>query len=120
MRKGDVLHYITWGGGGWGDPYDRPTENVLRDVKRGLVTICGAESHYGVIITPDGHVNEEATAATRERAKATRGEAPLFNFGFRTNIKATDEELAALLKQCEFVTGLRAPRLPIEAVEEEN
>merc|ERR1711939_263200 len=23
VHKGDVLHYITWGGGGWGHPYKR-------------------------------------------------------------------------------------------------
>lgn len=121
MRKGDVLHYITWGGGGWGDPLDRPTAHVLRDVMRGLVTVEGALKNYGVVVKPDGvSVDEETSVKTRTQAKAKRGEAPLFNFGFRTGLKATPEELQLLLKQCELDTGLKAPRLPGQEVDEHH
>src|SRR5207247_4338425 len=32
VASGDRLHYVTWGGGGWGDPLDRDPELVARDV----------------------------------------------------------------------------------------
>jgi N-methylhydantoinase B len=36
LRRGDVLRLETSGGGGWGNPLDRPVERVRRDVLGGL------------------------------------------------------------------------------------
>ena len=33
---GDVLHFVTWGGGGWGDPLERDPALVALEVRRGL------------------------------------------------------------------------------------
>ena len=49
VAAGDLLYFDTWGGGGWGDPLQRPAERVLFDVDAGLVTVEGARS-YGVVI----------------------------------------------------------------------
>ena len=38
VRPDDVLHFVTWGGGGWGDPLERDPELVAKEVRRGLVT----------------------------------------------------------------------------------
>ena len=38
---GDVLHFVTWGGGGWGDPLERDPELVALEVRRGLVSAEG-------------------------------------------------------------------------------
>ena len=38
---GDVLHFVTWGGGGWGDPLERDPALVALEVRRGLVTADG-------------------------------------------------------------------------------
>ena len=49
VKKGDVLYFNTWGGGGWGKPMERDPAEVLADVKRGLVTAEGAK-RYGVVL----------------------------------------------------------------------
>jgi len=38
------------GGGGWGDPLERPTQAVLRDVVAGYVSPEAAERDYGVAV----------------------------------------------------------------------
>jgi N-methylhydantoinase B len=80
VKKGDLLYFNTWGGGGWGDPYERDPELVRQDVARRLVTVDGAR-RYGVVIGEDGSVDADATAALREELRAARGEVELFNRG---------------------------------------
>ncbi|MFE3448989.1 hydantoinase/oxoprolinase N-terminal domain-containing protein [Nonomuraea sp. NPDC059194] len=41
VSPGDVLHFVTWGGGGWVDPLERDPELVGLEVRRGLVTVEG-------------------------------------------------------------------------------
>ena len=56
----------TPGGGGWGNPFSRPPERVLRDVRDGVVSIAAAARDYGVVIEADGRsVDLEATAKRR-------------------------------------------------------
>jgi N-methylhydantoinase A len=56
----------TPGGGGWGDPFDRDPEKVLRDVRDGVVSVAGAAADYGVAIASDGRtIDSAATAALR-------------------------------------------------------
>ena len=70
VRRGDILRIETGGGGGFGHPYDRPPEEVLRDVEDGFVSVEAAGRHYGVIIR-DGALDLAATAASRtQRPKA--------------------------------------------------
>ncbi len=92
VKKGDLLDFNTWGGGGWGDPFERDAELVRTDVERGLVTPEGAQ-RYGVVIATDGSVDEAATAALRSELKTQRGEPDLFDFG------GTIEEIKARCKQ---------------------
>jgi N-methylhydantoinase B len=40
-------------GGGWGDPFTREPERVVRDVRDGYVTVEGAARDYGVIVVGD-------------------------------------------------------------------
>ena len=80
VKKGDLLYFNTWGGGGWGDPYERDPELVRQDVARRLVTIDGAR-RYGVVLGEDGSVDADATATLREELRAARGEVELFNRG---------------------------------------
>jgi len=61
---GDVLSISSSGAGGWGDPYARPLEAVLRDVAEGKVSEEGARA-YGVVVE-GGRLDEAATAALRE------------------------------------------------------
>jgi N-methylhydantoinase B len=54
----------TPGGGGWGDPFARAPEAVLRDVRDGVLTRSAAERDYGVAISADANSVDEAR--TRE------------------------------------------------------
>lgn len=46
MPKGSVLQMRTGGGGGYGDPADRPVEAVRRDIEEGYITEEFAREHY--------------------------------------------------------------------------
>ena len=52
-KAGDLLHFITWGGGGWGDPLARDPELVGLEIRQGLVTPEGARA-YGVVAEAEG------------------------------------------------------------------
>ncbi|MCZ7934994.1 hydantoinase B/oxoprolinase family protein [Agrobacterium leguminum] len=61
---GDVIRVIGPGAGGYGDPFTRPPQAVLRDVRRGAVSAENAARHYRVVLNGD-EIDEEATAALR-------------------------------------------------------
>ncbi len=61
---GDVIRVIGPGAGGYGDPFTRPQQAVLRDVRRGAVSAENAVRYYGVALIGD-EIDEEATAALR-------------------------------------------------------
>jgi N-methylhydantoinase B len=48
LRKGDLLRIDTAGGGGYGDPRQRPRELVLADIANGYVTEAEAREVYGL------------------------------------------------------------------------
>jgi len=48
LKSGDEIKAAEAGGGGYGDPNERPVEKVLEDVKNGFVTVEGALRDYGV------------------------------------------------------------------------
>src|SRR5215468_9699511 len=64
LEPGDVLSVRTPGGGGHGDPLERPIGDVLADVGAGLATAAHAREAYGVVIA-GAAVDEPATAALR-------------------------------------------------------
>ena len=69
MPAGTVYFQQAGGGGGWGDPHERPAEKVLRDVRNGLVSVEKAREDYGVVIdTTTWTVDEAATASLRSVA----------------------------------------------------
>jgi N-methylhydantoinase B len=51
LGPGDVLRIQQAGSGGYGDPLDRPVEDVLRDVCDGYVSPQAAHDLYGVTVT---------------------------------------------------------------------
>jgi N-methylhydantoinase B len=102
VKKGDLLYFNTWGGGGWGDPFQRDVQLVLDDVKRGLVSVEGA-TRYGVVITEELQIDQVATDQMRKTLSEQRGATELFDFG------GTIEEIKA---RCEAETHLPAPSTP--------
>ena len=65
---GDVVRVIGPGAGGHGDAYARPSALVLRDVRRGFVSVDAAARDYGVVIK-EGSVDEAATALLRAASR---------------------------------------------------
>jgi N-methylhydantoinase B len=102
VAKGDRLLFDTWGGGGWGDPLKRVPERCAEDVRRGLATLDGVR-RYGVVLTPDLHVDDEATTTLRAEIAETRPPLQMFERG------GTVEEIKARAKE---ETGFEPPSTP--------
>ncbi|MBO9708305.1 MAG: hydantoinase B/oxoprolinase family protein [Caulobacter sp.] len=103
VEAGDRLHFITWGGGGWGDPLDRDPALVALEVTQGLVTADGAR-RYGVVIADVG-LDTAATSALRAQLRAARpADQGVFNYG---------PDLETLRRNCLAETGLEPPKPPI-------
>ncbi len=71
VRAGEVIRIRTTGGGGWGDPLDRPYDEVLRDVAWGKVSVQGAWEDYAVRLV-DGVLDEATSDAERDRRRRQR------------------------------------------------
>jgi N-methylhydantoinase B len=85
IRAGEVVRIRTTGGGGWGDPLERPYDEVARDVRWGKVSVAGALADYGVLITGSAEepaVDEDASDALRAATRSERtGDEPFFDRG---------------------------------------
>jgi N-methylhydantoinase B len=85
VRAGQVIRIRTTGGGGWGDPLQRPVDAVVRDVEWGKVSVGGARDDYGVVLAYDGDAAAVDATATeqlrRERRAALTGDEPFFDRG---------------------------------------
>ena len=70
LQKKDLLRLERPGGGGLGNPLERPAERVLEDVRQGYVSVARARSDYGVIVgVRDGQpiVDDPATHILRQK-----------------------------------------------------
>jgi len=103
VRAGDQLHFITWGGGGWGDPLDRDPALVAREIRQGLVSVAGAKA-YGVVADGNGVLDQAATDALRATMRAAANENELFDRG------GSIDDLRA---RCFAETGLQPPAQPV-------
>jgi len=66
-RKGDIVEFYSAGGGGYGDPYERPVDAVAEDVIAGLLSEEKALEEYGVVVDPHTlTVDMEATERVRQ------------------------------------------------------
>jgi N-methylhydantoinase B len=82
LTAGTVVRIRTTGGGGWGDPLDRPVEEVLRDIAWRKVSVSGARADYGVVVREDGTADAAATEELRAEMRSSRtGEEPFFDRG---------------------------------------
>src|SRR4051794_18449806 len=85
LPAGQVVRIRTTGGGGWGDPLDRPVADVVRDVEWGKVSVEGAYADYGVGLAVQARratVDDDATAARRDELRTRRtGDEPFFDRG---------------------------------------
>ncbi|KAF2757203.1 hydantoin utilization protein-like protein A [Pseudovirgaria hyperparasitica] len=109
VNPGDLLEWVTWGGGGLGDPLQRPAEVVALEVRRKLVSVKGAKEHYGVIINEslDKTVDEAAT----QKLRATMTTIKLEELGDKEAVLYDrGGTLEEMVERCEAETGFRAPK----------
>jgi N-methylhydantoinase B len=95
VKRDDRLIFSTAGAGGLGDPLDREPERTAADVHSGLVSVEAAAREYGVVVSGDGEVDQEATERERERLRAERPEPSEFDFGPLPSMEELREEIAS-------------------------
>ena len=68
IQPGDIIAVGTPGGGGFGNPFERDPNAVLRDVRRGYYTVDQAQMLFGVVLMGDlSNIDSDATASARSR-----------------------------------------------------
>jgi N-methylhydantoinase B/oxoprolinase/acetone carboxylase alpha subunit len=65
VPPGDTIRLELPGGGGHGAPARRDPALVAADVADGLISAHSAEQDYGVVLSPDGAVDPDATRRAR-------------------------------------------------------
>ena len=66
IPRGAIYRIFSGGGGGYGDPAQRPVGAVVTDVQGGYVSVEAARADYGVVVDPSTLVvDEDATLALR-------------------------------------------------------
>ena len=65
MSAGASIRLCQSGGGGYGDPFERPAELVVADIGDGYVSPEAARELYGVAVDADGALDEAETERLR-------------------------------------------------------
>jgi N-methylhydantoinase B len=84
VAAGEVIRIRTTGGGGWGDPLQRPYDEVAQDIRWRKVSVEGARRDYGVVVTgsaDEPSVDVAASDELRARMLAERTDQPFFDRG---------------------------------------
>jgi N-methylhydantoinase B len=85
VLAGEIIRIRTTGGGGWGDPLERPYDEVERDLSWGKVSFDGARDGYGVVAsgTKDSvAIDVDASDTLRDSLRSKRsGQEPFFDRG---------------------------------------
>src|ERR1043166_8855522 len=70
LAAGDGYRMRSGGGGGYGDPRERPAATVAEDVRQGYVSVKAAKELYGVVVDAVTFaVDEKGTRRLRERRR---------------------------------------------------
>lgn len=77
VRQGRSILFFNSGGGGWGDPLERPAEWVLEDVKNEILSVGAAAREFGVVVRTGEKpwqwvLDLPATEALRREMRSTR------------------------------------------------
>jgi N-methylhydantoinase B len=68
VPSGTILFQQAGGGGGYGNPYLRSPDQVVREVKNGVISVERAKQDYGVVVDPITlELNLEETKEIRKR-----------------------------------------------------
>jgi len=74
LQEGDLLRLERPGGGGIGNPLERPADKVFDDVRQGYVSVAQARFHYGVVVdssTGEPALNLDQTKILRGKMQKT-------------------------------------------------
>jgi N-methylhydantoinase B len=71
LGAGDAYVLYSGGGGGYGDPLERPADQVQRDVAEGYVSLATAREQYGVILDPATLQLDHAATERERQARAS-------------------------------------------------
>jgi N-methylhydantoinase B len=73
MGPDDVRVFYVSGGGGYGDPLDRPIHLLEKDLREGLCSPQTTNTVYGAVLDDTGlHIDEKATLGRRRELKQLR------------------------------------------------
>jgi N-methylhydantoinase B len=71
IQPGERAANYNPGGGGYGDPFERPATSVLEDVRNGIVSRAAARDEYGLVVKGDAlEIDWPATHGLRAKAAA--------------------------------------------------
>jgi len=70
LGKGDVFRGLASSGGGLGDPFLRPPEEVQQDIDDGVFGVKAAEALFGSVVGSDSKVDIDATWKNRDEIRA--------------------------------------------------
>ena len=74
LKEGDAFRMRSGGGGGYGNPLDRPAKDVASDAKQEYISLKAAAEHYGVVLDPETFVVDEDATELLRAAKRARPE----------------------------------------------
>ena len=66
LKKGEFVQVRTAGGGGIGDPLERPLDKVAADLEAGIISPEHARDSYGAVINSAGQPDRSATERERQ------------------------------------------------------
>ncbi len=74
VARGSIWHQIAGGGGGYGDPFTRPTTVVAKEVRLGYLSVERARRDYGVVVDPNTFALDSAATEAVRAARPSAGQ----------------------------------------------
>ncbi|MGI9335378.1 MAG: caprolactamase subunit beta [Gammaproteobacteria bacterium] len=74
INPGERAANMNPGGGGYGNPFERPVDRVVDDVRNGIVSLEGARVDYGVVIEDERTLAVDMDATNEMRAEPLAAE----------------------------------------------
>ena len=107
LAPGDRVWVRTPGGGGYGDPLERPPESVLEDVRLGRYTAAQAHDLYGVVISEADEPEIDPRRKDPPPSRPGPGRSPMALPMVGTGDDKVDVLSRLLRSRCNSVTAIR-------------